>query len=260
MPTPEELNQIREHMTLADLHSPVSDKMDEALEALQIAKAEFEKNKVNMPPADREFVEKISAQMKLTKNLDRLDAMTFEVKKEPVGVVEGEEMLDLEVDTEDLVTLIENRYADDTDVEIDPDYGKAEEAERQKRLFGKIKHSVVMADVNPDEMRATRESKMDDVRKQRAERLKKIEEKAAEDQQKIDEWVGGVARRLNNKVELLRHADGGAMLSISGLENLQSLGLSECKEGETFGLQIAKVSQSNGIPTLGFRLVKIKGE
>jgi len=125
------------------------------------------------------------------------------------------------------------------------------------KIDPKLKHSTTDKTVNFDEMLAARESKMPEVKAAREEQIKRLNEQAEEHRKKADEWVRKIAARVGNKITLQHNGETEAVLSISGTENIERLGIAKCAEGTIFALQIVKIGEKNCVPTFDFKLVDI---
>lgn len=245
-------------------YDPETRQHQEVIDTLTAAKANYAaRGEVKV---DHKLVENLQNAFALQQNLDHIAMM-----QEPLTIeqreIEEEKITDLDLDTEDLVTAIEEGFSNErgaaTLVDIE---GAKEDIEMGEnfaailppsRPIPKLKHSSVDNEVDLDAMLAERESLMPEVRLRRQEQIKKLNAEAEEHRKKAEENLQKIVARIGNKVNLINNSENETVLAISGGENLERLGFTDKKEGALFAFQISKIYTKNHVPIIEFKLVDI---
>lgn len=251
---------------IKDRYDPEARHQQELMDVLAQAKANYAAREARgETKVNHKIVENLQSVFALQQNLDRIAQM-----QEPITIeqraVEEEKITDLELDTEDLVTALEDGFSNERgastlvdideaiDVKMGEDFAKILPPSKP---IPKLKHSEAEIEIDLDSMLASREALMPEVRKRRMEQIKKLNAEAEEHRKKNEENLRKIVARVGNKVSLINSSENETVFKISGGENLERLGFSEKKEGALFAFQIVKIYTKDHIPTIEFKLVDI---
>ena len=281
MPTPDDLRKMEEErfekvdklakqveMNLADAMEAIkaqrqNDSIQEAVDLLQSVRKTFEKQP--KPKVNHDLVDMISHEMSLSKRLDAIDQLKEPITIEAADEIEFDAPIEDLQTTENLVTMLENGFSNErsasrTITDIQPEDGlECEILPHASEKIQKLKHSDVDKVINEDDMLAAREAKMPEVRKQRAEQIKKLNEKAEEHRREAEAWLRKIVSQMGNRIEFPKNVnEQSEFMFVSGRDNAAKMGIDKFEVGVTFALQLSSISEKDGVPRFGFKLVEVK--